>query len=304
MSAPPVTARAPACGAQSRDNARSTRRSSVTPPRVPGLVLSLFPGIDLLGRPFEDLGFCVVRGPDPLWAGDVRDFRPPGGIWEGVIGGPPCQDFSGARRDAPTGEGLQLLGEWCRVVEAAAPEWWLMENVLGVPDVHVDGYAVQRFNLNAREVGSPQHRPRRFQFGSLSGLPLVIPRREHTQGGAPCAMATEGGAGRARRRGWAEFCQLQGLPPLDLPGMTLKGRYRAVGNGVPLPMGRALAQAILARGAYRGRLCICECGRPVGGRRTMATPACRKRMERRRKRDPSRGPARRLVTAEIGRRTE
>lgn len=28
------------------------------------LVLSLFPGIGLLDRGFEDLGFCVVRGPD------------------------------------------------------------------------------------------------------------------------------------------------------------------------------------------------------------------------------------------------
>ena len=33
------------------------------------LVLSLFPGIDLLGRGFEAEGFCVVRGPDLLHAG-------------------------------------------------------------------------------------------------------------------------------------------------------------------------------------------------------------------------------------------
>ncbi len=31
------------------------------------LVLSVFPGIDLLGRGFEAEGFCVVRGPDLLW---------------------------------------------------------------------------------------------------------------------------------------------------------------------------------------------------------------------------------------------
>jgi hypothetical protein len=32
-----------------------------------GLVLSLFPGIDLLGHGFELEGFCVVRGPDVIY---------------------------------------------------------------------------------------------------------------------------------------------------------------------------------------------------------------------------------------------
>jgi len=59
-----------------------------------GLVLSVFPGIDLLSRAFEEQGYCVVRGPDLLWGGDVRTFHPPPGVFEGVIGGPPCQAFS------------------------------------------------------------------------------------------------------------------------------------------------------------------------------------------------------------------
>lgn len=52
------------------------------------LVLSIFPGIDLLGRAFEEEGFCVVRGPDLLWGGDVRAFHPPAGVFGGVIGVP------------------------------------------------------------------------------------------------------------------------------------------------------------------------------------------------------------------------
>jgi hypothetical protein len=44
---------------------------------MPELVLSLFPGIGLLDRAFEEAGFCVVRGPDLLWGGDVRVFHPP-----------------------------------------------------------------------------------------------------------------------------------------------------------------------------------------------------------------------------------
>jgi len=54
------------------------------------LVLSLFPGIGLLDSAFEEVGFCVVRGPDLLWGGDIVRFHPPAGRFDGVIGGPPC----------------------------------------------------------------------------------------------------------------------------------------------------------------------------------------------------------------------
>jgi hypothetical protein len=68
---------------------------------VIGLVLSCFPGIGLLDRAFEEEGFCVVRGPDLLWGGDIRTFHPPAGRFDGVIGGPPCQLFSSFRHLNP-----------------------------------------------------------------------------------------------------------------------------------------------------------------------------------------------------------
>lgn len=41
--------------------------------------------------------------------------------------------------------------------------------------------------------------------------------------------------------------RLQGLPEdFDLPGFTVHAKVRAVGNGVPLPMGRAIAKAVKA----------------------------------------------------------
>ena len=52
------------------------------------VVLSLFPGIGLLDQAFEEEGFCVVRGPDLLWGGDIRRFHPPAGVFDGIIGGP------------------------------------------------------------------------------------------------------------------------------------------------------------------------------------------------------------------------
>lgn len=67
------------------------------------LVLSLFPGIDLLGKGFEAEGFCVIRGPDLLFGGDVREFHVPANRFDAIIGCPPCPDFSKARRSAATG---------------------------------------------------------------------------------------------------------------------------------------------------------------------------------------------------------
>jgi len=60
-------------------------------------------------------------------------------------------------------------------------------------------------------------------------------------------------------------------------------QYSLVGNGVPVPMARMIARAIRCRHAANLRhvaVCVCGCGRPVVGRQTMATPACRKRMQR------------------------
>jgi DNA (cytosine-5)-methyltransferase 1 len=56
---------------------------------VTQLVLSLFPGIGLLDMAFELEGFCVVRGPDLCCGGgrDIKNFHPPAGRFDGVIGG-------------------------------------------------------------------------------------------------------------------------------------------------------------------------------------------------------------------------
>lgn len=247
------------------------------------LVLSLFPGIDLLGRGFEQEGFCVVRGPDTLFGGDVRTFSPPRGRFDGIIGGSPCQDFSRLRRSPPTGYGLEMLAEFVRCVEAAQPNWFLLENVPGVPDIAPEGYQVQRFDLRANEVGLPQQRLRHFQFGSRQGCVLVLDRPERGAVTQLAAVAVEGS--QAERRGWPEFCELQGLPPdFELPGFTLVGRYKAVGNGVPVPMAAFVARAIRDSMVPAGsvRLCACGCGRRVEGKATSAGPACRKRLQRRR----------------------
>lgn len=242
------------------------------------LVLGLFPGIGILDAGFEAAGFCVVRGPDLIWGGDIRTFTPPPGRFEGIIGGPPCQDFSRARRDEATGYGVTMLSEFVRCVVTAQPAWWLMENVDLVPDVRIDGYSWQRLDLWAHEFGLSQRRLRHIQFGSRDGTVLMI-ERGGKGGTQPTAMASDS------ETPWEAFCALQGLPSgFDIPAFTVGAKRRAVGNAVPYPMALALARAVRNRvNAADVRLCGCGCGRPVSDNATYARTACRMRQLRRRR---------------------
>lgn len=238
------------------------------------LVLSLFPGIDLLGRAFEDEGYTVVRGPDPLWGGDIKTFSPPAGRFEGVIGGPPCQIHSRLRHLNPLAgqKHGDLIPEFCRVVGEAQPDWFLMENVREAPLPAVPGYVVRDLLLNNKWLGAEQHRVRRFSLGTRDGRALDVspdllifeePRwREEGQaayvggGGAPVPVKL-GGSGKVKRtwkpageaapaRTAADLCRLQGLPEgfADELPFTVQGKRTVIGNGVPLPMGGAVARAV------------------------------------------------------------
>lgn len=247
------------------------------------LVRSLFPGIGLLDRAFEEEGFCVVRGPDLLWGGDVHMFHPQAGKFDGVIGGPPCQAFSRlvhiirAKGQTPK---PNLIPEYERIVFAAAPEWFVMENVVGAPEPIIAGYAVVSRVLNNRWFGAIQNRERRFSFGhatlgacagmwgSLQVEPLTSVEWERavvatsSKEGSLSKSQKELREGKERRIGTShgvlpsqnsrrtiERCaELQGLPKdflKDAP-FTSAGKYQAIGNGVPLPMGRAVAKAVKA----------------------------------------------------------
>jgi DNA (cytosine-5)-methyltransferase 1 len=239
-----------------------------------GLVLSLFPGIGLLDMAFEEEGFCVVRGPDLLWGGDIRRFHPPAGRFDGVIGGPPCQAWSRLRfiveangyKTAP-----DLIPEFERVVAEAEPQWFVMENVPAAPVPCVGGYAVKDRLVEDAWVGGVTSRLRRFSFGGrahcapgflewagLHGEP------EHSAlasgGGRPVPVAL-GGSGKLKRSAksalknygyktadaFREHLRKQGFPPdFDLPPFTVSAKVEAIGNGVPLPMGRAIARAVKA----------------------------------------------------------
>lgn len=211
-----------------------------------GLVLSVFPGIDLLGRAFEEEGFTVVRGPDPLWGGDIHDFHPPAGVFAGVIGGPPCQPFSTARGGSATRQD-DLIPEFTRVVLEAESTWWVMEEVPKAPLPRL-GPAMHSWLINNRQFGAEQNRVRRIS----SNLRLCFPETalEHIDK-SPCAATSIWKDGRqygaTTRRDYERVRRLQELPDdFELPGFTTKSAVRAVVNGVPLSMGRAIARAVKA----------------------------------------------------------
>jgi DNA (cytosine-5)-methyltransferase 1 len=118
-----------------------------------------------------------------------------------------------------------------------------------------------------------QRRLRHVQFGSNDGGQLLIDRPSclALAGYEPTVMANDS-------RPISELARLQGLPDgFDIPAFMRSELARAIGNGVPYPMARVLAEAVKCRRDW-GRLCACQCGRRVIGRQVMATNACRKRV--------------------------
>lgn len=97
----------------------------------------------------------------------------------GIIGGPPCQDFSirGARNGF---EGIRgtLTYHYYEKVMALMPAFFLMENVPGlvmmdktkhdfnsILDLFKEEYFINQTRLNALHYGTPQNRERLFVFG-------------------------------------------------------------------------------------------------------------------------------------------
>lgn len=255
------------------------------------LVLSLFPGIGLLDMAFEQEDFCVVRGPDVLWGGDIRRFHPSAaGVFEGVIGGPPCQMFtrlaSMVRHNGYETTFGNLIPEFERCITEAQPRWFVMENVPAAPVPDVPGYVVQHGVINNRwfagdtEIGAEQNRTRRISFGTPDGRALVwdVALFEHQSIATGTTSSDLGGSGKDKRTfavtarhagrvpwvagadsaghgganskqyvyGLEDACELQGLPRdfTDSLPFRKEAKLKAVANGVPLPMGRAIARAI------------------------------------------------------------
>lgn len=221
-----------------------------------GLVLSLFPGMDVLGLGFEREGFCVVQGPDVIFGRDVREFHPPAGVFAGVIGGPPCQCFSpiGNVNRARYGDDCvmpDLIPEFRRIIVEADPVWWVMENNIHAYGPFDDGWEESHMvYLDTAWLGEKQNRRRAF-WSNLQ-LPVGVPALVSPDAGSEHTVTSKGGVdwkgSRAKRtpRTLADDLELQGLPPdfLDEAPYTMQAKRKLVGNAVPLPMAVAIAKAV------------------------------------------------------------
>lgn len=246
------------------------------------LILSIFPGVDLLGRWFQEVfpDACIVRGPDVLWGGDIRTFHVPPGIWWGIIGGPPCQFASRLRYLNPLAGAKEgnLIPEFERIVGEGQPAWWIMENVPPAPLPVVPGYIVRSYLLENRWFGDEQHRERRFSFGTRDGRELHFepaifeaPLREYavTSSAArvPVRLVRDGHGGHhvkralaapnramsgedsGRGQGYekqitiAEACRLQGLPEDFLVDAPFTAHGRRQVIGNGVPRGLGIAVA-------------------------------------------------------------
>lgn len=223
------------------------------------LVLSLFPGADLLGRAFEAKGFTVVRGPDKLWGGDVRNFHVPAGRFDGVIGGPPCQIFSVAKVNNGT-DAVDLIPEFLRIVEEAQPKWAVMENV--TPVLNAPSCPTWP-NVTIRDWDclGLTHRKRTFWFYGIESTPAPATRAgepEYSVLATSWKLRKEIGGTLTMQSKLPpnEAARLQGFPGLDeymmesRPTMCPKGWWgnfivHMMGNGVPFAMGSYIADHVL-----------------------------------------------------------
>ena len=241
------------------------------------LILSVFPGIDLLGRAFEEAGWCVVRGPDLLWGGDVKGFHPSSGVFEGVIGGPPCQchsAFLAVNKKKGNKIAKDLIPEFLRVVEEARPTWFLMENVPRATIPEIECYDVFSHLINNRWLGEIQNRKRRFSVGfarefsnryyeSISEFDwgkkiqwgFDNPEWQSCvrgRGWIKLGMEGKRGCQLGKHLGFRSEKQLRKVLPLmgfpedffDHSPFRMEAKWLVLGNGVPLAMGRAVAGAI------------------------------------------------------------
>lgn len=162
--------------------------------------LSLFSGGGGLDLGFERAGFghtasfelldvCgdTLRLNRPNW--DVRSGEEQGDVTRAryscfrgdvdvVQGGPPCQPFSIAGKQAGANDPRNMWGEFVRCVKTVRPRAFVAENVVGLLDKKFDSfvrrvivdplesdYVIFKFKLAAHDFGVPQARRRVFFVG-------------------------------------------------------------------------------------------------------------------------------------------
>jgi DNA (cytosine-5)-methyltransferase 1 len=157
----------------------------------------------------------------------------------GIIGGPPCPDFSnGGVHAGHNGELGKLTKTFVQLIGRLQPTFFLIENVAGLYHFHKHraflesqvsllrnrfGYAVDYTLLNALTLGVPQHRERLFVIGCRKQI----------------AARSVGRRLRAGDRNWFPWPEVEayaGAPDLPWPERTQFGGKPAPPKGIPLEL--------------------------------------------------------------------
>lgn len=112
-----------------------------------------------------------------------------------IIGGPPCQGFSGIGKRDPNDNRSALVYSFLDVVNKVHPKLFLFENVTGIKSSKANdgskvidnlsqafediGYHINIFTLNAADYGVPQRRRRVFIVGNRIGIDISAPPQTH-----------------------------------------------------------------------------------------------------------------------------
>lgn len=219
-------------------------------------ILSLFSGVaPPIPTPIEYVAFCesepypaavlAKRYPGVPVFGDVRalDGTRFAGV-DGVVGGFPCQDISGANA---SGEGLDgersgLWFEMLRVIREARPRFVVAENVARLQRMGLDvvaagleelGYVVEATRIAASDVGAPHERMRLIIVAhrDLKGTPWPV-----DEFGGTWARITGDFSGMVTR--WMPDAEQAGLRPT----VTVKGNHNR--SGLTATSGDGLATAV------------------------------------------------------------
>jgi len=140
-------------------------------------VVDLFCGAGGFSLGFERAGFNIICGVDfdsrpletyhhnfpevELIQEDVRnlDRIPEADV---VIGGPPCPEFSVAKKDKNPKKGMKLIHEFFRLKNTANPDYWIMENVPPVK-THLGDIVANKIEIfTCSNYGVPEKRARCF----------------------------------------------------------------------------------------------------------------------------------------------
>ncbi|MEU6326445.1 DNA cytosine methyltransferase [Streptomyces sp. NPDC047049] len=127
-------------------------------------------------------------------AGDIADWDP-GDFTDAevILGGPPCQGFSGLGKEDPNDPRNLLWQEYKRVVEKVSPKIFVMENVdrflrspqfkdlqNAVKGGELGNYTLRVKILNSADYGVPQARRRVIVIGTRNDLaPVEHPKASH-----------------------------------------------------------------------------------------------------------------------------